>query len=80
MEEQDHQDAHYTDIDPNFPFTAASSKADIINQIRSLQVESLLDTADLMDGAPLDEIIDLLQTRKRVNADGRKNKNFPFPY
>lgn len=65
IEEQNHQDSHY-DINPNFPFTASSSKADIISQLCSLQVESLLDTADLMARAPLDEIVDLLQTCGRI--------------
>ncbi len=68
--EQVHQDSHYTDIDPNFPFTAKSDKADIINQICSLQVESLLDTADLLENAPLDEITDLLQKSKKIAVFG----------
>ena len=69
-EEQTHQDSHYTDIDPNFPFTASSSKADIINQICSLQVESLLDTADLIDRAPLEKIVDLLQSCNHIAIFG----------
>lgn len=70
IEEQNYQDSHYTDIDPNFPFAASSSKSDIINQICSLQVESLLDTADLLDRAPLEEIVDLLQNCKRIAIFG----------
>ena len=46
VEEQKYQESHYTDVDPNFPFTAQSSRQDIINQVCSLQVESILDTAD----------------------------------
>ena len=47
-EEQSYQEQHYTDIDANYPFDADSSRQDIINQLCSLQVESLLDTADLL--------------------------------
>lgn len=35
VEEQSYGDAHYTDIDPNFPFGAESSKSNIINMICS---------------------------------------------
>lgn len=70
VEEQNYQDSHYTDVDPNFPFGASSSKMDIINMICSLQVESLLDTADLLDQAPLEEIVALLQSCNRVAVFG----------
>lgn len=70
VEEQKYQESHYTDIDPNFPFTAQSSRQDIINQICSLQVESVLDTADLLDHAPLDEAVDLLKRSRRIGLFG----------
>lgn len=70
VEEQNYQDSHYTDVDPNFPFDASSRKSDIINLICSLQVESLLDTADLLDHAPLEEIVTLLQSCNRVAVFG----------
>lgn len=66
VEEQKYQESHYTDIDPNFPFTAQSSRQDIINQICSLQVESVLDTADLLDHAPLEAAAALLKCSRRV--------------
>lgn len=62
VEEQNYQDSHYTDVDPNFPFDAYSSKTDVINQICSLQVESILDTADLLEQAPLEDAVALLKT------------------
>lgn len=70
VEEQNYQDTHYTDVDPNFPFGSDSSRSDIINLICSLQVESLLDTADLLDHAPLEEIVTLLKSCKRVAVFG----------
>lgn len=69
-EEQSYQAQHYTDIDANFPFTKDSRRKDIINQLCSLQVESLLDTADLLDDAPLDECAALLLGSRRVAMFG----------
>lgn len=70
LEEQAYQEQHYTDIDPNFPFAKDSRKQDIINQLCSLQVESLLDTADLMDDAPLDECAAILLGSQKIAVFG----------
>lgn len=70
MEEQNYQDSHYTDVDPNFPFGPDSSQKDLISMVCSLQVESLLDTADLLDRAPLEEITDLLRRSRRIALFG----------
>ena len=69
-EEQSYQEQHYTDIDANYPFDADSSRQDIINQLCSLQVESLLDTADLLAGAPLAECAALLLRSRRIAMFG----------
>lgn len=74
-EEQSYQAQHYSNIDANFPFTKDSRRKDIINQLCSLQVESLLDTADLLDEAPLDECAALLLGSRRVAMFGL-NPNF----
>ncbi len=69
--EQSYQDAHYTDVDPNFPFNANSSKKDILNRLCSLQVESLLDTADLLeDNDSLEKTVTLLHNCKRIAVFG----------
>ena len=70
LEEVSYQEQHYTDIDPNFPFTKESRRQDIVNQLCSLQIESLLDTADLLDTAPLDECAALLVGSRRIAAFG----------
>lgn len=75
VEEQKYQESHYTDVDPNFPFTAQSSRQDILNQICSLQVESILDTADLLDHAPLEEAVNLLKCSRRVGLFGISPNN-----
>lgn len=69
-EEQSYQEQHYTDINANYPFDADSSRQDIINQLCSLKVESLLDTADLLDGAPLAECAELLLRSRRIAMFG----------
>ena len=74
-EEQSYQAQHYSNIDANFPFTKDSRRKDIINQLCSLQVESLLDTAHLLDEAPLDECAALLLGSRRVAMFGL-NPNF----
>lgn len=74
-EEQSYQARHYSNIDANFPFTKDSRRKDIINQLCSLQVESLLDTADLLNEAPLDECAALLLGSRRVAMFGL-NPNF----
>lgn len=74
-EKQSYQAQHYSNIDANFPFTKDSRRKDIINQLCSLQVESLLDTADLLDEAPLDECAALLLGSRRVAMFGL-NPNF----
>ncbi len=70
VEEQKHQESHYTDIDPNFPFDKEDSTGDIINKICSLEVESILDTADLLEQAPIDDIVDMLIKAERIAIFG----------
>lgn len=71
VEERRYEDAHYTDIDPNYPFGADSSRKDILNVICSLQVESLLDTADLLEeNKDLEKVIDLIQDSHRIAIFG----------
>lgn len=70
VEEVAYQEQHYSDIDPNFPFAEDSGNEDIINQMCSLQVESILDTADLLSKAPLDEVAILLERQKRIVVFG----------
>lgn len=71
VEEQRYEDAHYTNVDPNYPFNKDSSKKDILNVICSLQVESLLDTADLLEeNQELDRVVELIQKSHRIAIFG----------
>lgn len=69
-EEQQYQEAHYSDIDPNYPFTADSSDKDIVHQMCSLQVESLYDTADQIDEQVLGQAVQLLRGAQRIALFG----------
>lgn len=64
--EQHYQESHYSDIDPNFPFTGDDTISDIIRKMSSLQVESILDTADLLNPHTMKKAADLLVKSRRT--------------
>lgn len=68
--EQHYQETHYTDIDPNLPFHKDSSTKDIISLMCSLQMESLMDTADLISPQTIDRVVSLLEKSKRIGLFG----------
>lgn len=68
--EQHYQESHYSDIDPNFPFTEDDTVPDIIRKMSSLQVESILDTADLLNPHTVKKAADLLVRARRTALFG----------
>lgn len=68
--EQHYQETHYTDIDPNLPFREDSSTKDIVNLMCSLQMESLMDTADLVSPQTIDRVVNLMERSKRIGLFG----------
>lgn len=68
--EQHYQESHYSDIDPNLPFRETSSTKDIISLMCSLQMESLMDTADLIKPWTVDKIVDLMERSSRIALFG----------
>lgn len=70
VNEQHYQETHYSDIDPNVPFQADSSTKDIISLMCSLQMESLMDTADLIKPWTVDKIVDLMEQSNRIALFG----------
>lgn len=75
VSEQHYQDTHYSDIDPNIPFHADSSTKDIISLMCSLQMESLMDTADLIKPWQIDKVVDLLEQSNRIALFGMSPNN-----
>lgn len=69
-----YQESHYSDIDPNFPFREGDTTLDIIQKMSSLQVESILDTADLLDPHMIEKAAKLLMKSNRIAVLG-KNPN-----
>lgn len=68
--EQHYQETHYSDVDPNLPFHENSSTKDIISLMCSLQMESLMDTADLVKPWTVDNIVDLMERSNRIALFG----------
>lgn len=68
--EQHYQETHYTDIDPNLPFHRDSSTKDIVSLMCSLQMESLMDTADLISPQTIDRVVSLMEQSKRIALFG----------
>lgn len=66
VEESFYEKTHYSDISPNFPFDKTDSIKDIIRKLSSLQVESILDTADLVNIDILERAVDLLLSSNRI--------------
>jgi len=75
VSEQHYQDTHYSDVDPNVPFRADSSTKDIISLMCSLQMESLMDTADLIKPWTIDKVVDLLDRSNRIALFGMSPNN-----
>ena len=75
VHEQHYQETHYSDVDPNIPFREDSSTKDIINLMCSLQMESLMDTADLTKPWTVDKIVDLLEQSERIALFGMSPNN-----
>lgn len=57
VKEEHYQESHYSDIDANLPFSQQDSTEDIIRKVSDLQVESILDTADLMEPVLVEQAV-----------------------
>lgn len=75
VEEAYYQDSHFSDIDPNYPFTKFDSTKNIISKVSDLQVESILDTADLLEPKALDEATDMLLNARHITLFGISPNN-----
>lgn len=66
IEESYYEKTHYSDISPNFPFDKTDSMKEIIRKLSALQVESILDTADLMEMKTLESVVEILLSSNRI--------------
>lgn len=66
IEELHTHESHYLDIDSNLPFKENDSATDIIRKISDLQIESIRETADLIDVPTLERAVDMLMKANRI--------------
>ncbi len=66
IEEIRYENAHESDLDFNFPFQAYDTPQQIAEQIKRLQVETIEDTADLLDFVMLKTAVDRLVAARQV--------------
>ena len=57
---------HQGDVDANYPFTEDSSVDEIINNIKKVQIESIQDTADLIETDMLEMATSYLLKAKHI--------------
>lgn len=61
-----YQETHQADVDANYPFQEKSSRQAIIESIKILQIESIEDSADLMDMEMLDMAVQYLKKADHI--------------
>ena len=66
IEEMKYQELHQGDVDANYPFSQDESSDQIIENIKKLQIESIKDTADLMNVHILNQAVDYLIQANRI--------------
>lgn len=71
LEEMHYEETHYSDIDPNIPFTEHDTIKDIVYKICNLQIESLLDTADQLDMRQIEKAIEIIMKSGRIAVFGQ---------
>lgn len=71
-----YQEAHQTDIDANYPFYETSSTQEIIDGLKKVQIESIQDTADLLDLQQVKRAVDYLEESHRVIIFGLSPNNY----
>lgn len=64
--EMKYQEMHKSDIDANYPFDENSSADEIIEGLKKVHIESINDTADLLDSESLELATEYLLKAKRI--------------
>lgn len=70
LNECHYQETHFSEIDPNTPFMQVDNTDEIIQKLCKLQIESLLDTAQLMESSKIEEAGDILLSSRHVAIFG----------
>lgn len=75
IEEIRYEEKHYSAISPNIPFDKNDSFKEIIQNISTVQIESINDTADRIDTAALEEAVGKLISANRIVVLGMSPNN-----
>lgn len=66
IEEIRYEQTHYSEIDPNLPFSYQDDYSQIIRNLATIQIESIQDTADKMAIDQLEKAVDMLTKAQRI--------------
>ncbi|MCC4045644.1 MurR/RpiR family transcriptional regulator [Enterococcus gallinarum] len=75
IEDIRYEQTHYSEIDPNIPFTSKDDFSEIIQNIATIQVESIQDTADNIDIPQLRKAVNMLNNSQRIVVLGVSPNN-----
>ena len=75
LSECHYQETHFSEIDPNMPFLQVDNADEIIHKICHLQIESLKDTAELMESATVEEAGHMLLSSRHIVVFGISPNN-----
>lgn len=64
--EVQHRKAHENDVDYNFPFEETDDMTTVLDNMQKLQIESILETRDLLDGQMLNEAAQRIIQSKNI--------------
>lgn len=70
LTESHYLETHFSDVDPNMPFSKENNINEIIQKIVKIQIESLQDTADIMDGSKIEEAGQMILSARHVVVFG----------
>ncbi|GEO46142.1 MurR/RpiR family transcriptional regulator [Companilactobacillus kimchii] len=76
LQEISYINKHYSDIDPNLPFLAGESADSVIEKLTEIQMESIRNTADILDVDMLNLAVDwIINARKNIVLFGISPNN-----
>lgn len=75
-EESVYQKTHYSSINPNFPFREGDSVKQIIHNVSSLHMESILDTMDSLEADIVEQAVDRLISASQIAVFGMNPNSF----
>lgn len=66
ISEMKYLEQHQGDVDANYPFDAKNTTKEIIDRLKKVQIESILDSADLMEAAMIEKAVQYLLKARHV--------------